>query len=108
MTTIPNEKLITYLSAKEQKEYNMIIKKAQLAQIISTDKHKTLVDYILIEDYPRYNELLDIAEQNKLNAPKKPRNRRTPMTQEQKAAKNKKKLLDAQAALDALLSSQKS
>lgn len=67
---------------------------------------KTLVDYILAEDYDRYNELLDMAEAAKEEykkahpAEKKPR---APQTQEQKRAAAEKRLAKAQAALAALL-----
>jgi hypothetical protein len=64
---------------------------------------KSIVDYILEEDYARYNELLNIAEQNKANAPKAPRAPRAPMTHEQKVKRAEKKMLEAQAKLDALL-----
>lgn len=67
---------------------------------------KSIVDFILEEDYARYNELLNIAEQNKANAPKAPRAQRAPMTHEQKVKRAEKKMLDAQAALDALLAAQ--
>ena len=45
---------------------------------------KTLVDFILPEDYDRYNELLNMAQEAKANAPKKERAPRGPMTTEQK------------------------
>ena len=61
---------------------------------------KTIVDYILPEDYDRYNELLAKAEEAKANAPKKVRG---PMTHEQKTKMAKARLEKAQAALDALL-----
>ena len=67
---------------------------------------KSIVDFILDEDYARYNELLNIAETNKANAPKAPRAPRAPMTREQKIKRAEKKMLDAQAALDALLAAQ--
>ena len=34
---------------------------------------KSLIDFILPEDYDRYNELLGMAEEAKKNAPKAPR-----------------------------------
>lgn len=70
-----------------------------------TTVHSSLVDYISDEDYTRFNELLDIAENNKKNAPKvsKPRG---PMTTEQKIAATEKKIAAAQAKLDALLAEQ--
>lgn len=67
---------------------------------------KSLVDYILDEDYARYNELLNIAEQNKANAPKPERKPRGPMTNEQKKARYEKSLAKAQAKLEALLASE--
>lgn len=66
---------------------------------------KSIVDFILEEDYARYNELLNIAEQNKANAPKPERKPRGPLTQEQKIKRAEKKMLEAQAKLDALLAS---
>lgn len=67
---------------------------------------KSIVDFILDEDYARYNELLNIAEQNKANAPKAPRAPRAPMTHEQKVDRAKAKMLKAQEALNALLAAQ--
>ena len=70
---------------------------------------KTLVDYILEEDYARYNELLDMAEKAKEEykkahpAEKKPR---VPQTMEQKKLAAQKRLEKAQAALAALLAQQ--
>ena len=70
---------------------------------------KTLVDYILAEDYDRYNELLDMAEKAKEEykkahpAERKPR---APQTLEQKKEAAKKRLEKAQAALAALLAQQ--
>lgn len=70
---------------------------------------KTLVDYILEEDYARYNELLDMAEKAKEEykkahpAEKKPRG---PQTLEQKKDAAEKRLAKAQAALAALLAQQ--
>lgn len=67
---------------------------------------KTLVDYILEEDYARYNELLDMAEAAKEEykkahpAERKPR---APQTLDQKKAAAAKRLEKAQAALAALL-----
>ena len=45
---------------------------------------KTLVDFILPEDYDRYNELLNMAKKNKTKTTKKERAPRGPMTNEQK------------------------
>lgn len=61
---------------------------------------KTIVDYILPEDYDRYNELLAKAEEAKANAPKKVRG---PMTKEQKTKMAQARLAKAEAALAALL-----
>lgn len=67
---------------------------------------KTLVDYILPEDYARFNELLDMAEQAKANAPKPERAPRGPMTAEQKVKAAQNRLAKAQAALEALLAAE--
>ena len=67
---------------------------------------KTLVDYILEEDYARYNELLDMAEAAKEEYKKAhptERKARGPQTPEQKRAAAEKRLAKAQAALAALL-----
>ena len=67
---------------------------------------KSLIDFILPEDYDRYNELLNMAEQAKANAPKAPRAPRGPMTIEQKKKMAENRLAKAQAALDALLAAE--
>lgn len=67
---------------------------------------KSLVDYISEEDYPRYQELLNKAEQAKANAPKPERKPRGPMTNEQKKKMAESRLAKAQAALDALLAAE--
>ena len=67
---------------------------------------KSLIDFILPEDYDRYNELLSLAEQAKAAAPKAPRAPRAPMTTEQKKKMAESRLAKAQAALDALLAAQ--
>lgn len=67
---------------------------------------KTLVDYILPEDYDRYNELLNMAQEAKANAPKKERAPRGPMTTEQKKKALENRLAKAQAKLDALLAAE--
>lgn len=67
---------------------------------------KALVDYILEEDYARYNELLDLAEQAKANAPKPERAPRGPMTTEQKIKAAEARMAKAQAQLEALLAAQ--
>lgn len=67
---------------------------------------KTLVDYILEEDYARYNELLDMAEAAKEEYKKAhpvERKPRAPQTLDQKKAAAAKRLEKAQAALAALL-----
>ena len=63
---------------------------------------KTLVDYISEEDYPRYQELLEKAQEAKANAPKKPRTPRAKTLDEQIAAAEKKQAEYA-AKLEALL-----
>ena len=67
---------------------------------------KSFIDFILPEDYERYNELLALAEEAKANAPKAPRAKRAPMTVEQKKKMAEGRLAKAQAALDALLAAQ--
>lgn len=67
---------------------------------------KTLVDYILEEDYPRYQELIAKAEAAKAAAPKAPRAPRAPMTAEQKMKAAEARLAKAQAALEKLLAEQ--
>lgn len=67
---------------------------------------KSLIDFILPEDYDRYNELLGMAEEAKKNALKAPRAARGPMTVEQKKKMAEGRLAKAQAQLDALLAAQ--
>ncbi len=67
---------------------------------------KPLVDYILEEDSPRYQELLAKAAEAKANAPKKERAPRAPMTTEQKKKAAENRLAKAQAALEALLAAE--
>ena len=67
---------------------------------------KSLIDYILPEDWERYNELLNKAEEAKTNAPKAARAPRKPMTVEQKTKMAESRLAKAQAALDALMAAQ--
>lgn len=67
---------------------------------------KTLVDFIFPEDYDRYNELLNMAQEAKANAPKKERAPRGPMTAEQKKKALENRLAKAQAKLDALLAAE--
>ena len=64
---------------------------------------KSLVDFILPEDYERYNELLGLAEQAKANAPKAPRAPRAPMTMEQKIKMAEGRKAKAEAKLAELL-----
>ena len=68
---------------------------------------KAIVDYISEEDYPRYQELLAMAEEAKKNAPKKERAPRAPMTAEQKKKAAESRLAKAQAALEALLAAER-
>lgn len=67
---------------------------------------KALVDYMSEVDYARYQELLDMAEEAKANAPKAERKPRGSMTTEQKIAAAQARMAKAQAALDALLAAQ--
>ena len=67
---------------------------------------KTLVDYILPEDYERYNQLLEMAQEAKANAPKKESAPRGPLTNEQKKKALENRLAKAQAKLDALLAAE--
>ena len=67
---------------------------------------KTLVDYILPEDYDRYNQVLDMAQEAKANAPKKERAPRGPMTKEQKVKATENRLAKAQEKLAALLAAE--
>ena len=67
---------------------------------------KTIVDYILEEDYARYNELLDIATQAKQNAPKPERKPRGPLTVEQKKERTLKRIAEAEAKLEALMAAE--
>lgn len=64
---------------------------------------KTIVDYILPEDYDRYNELLDMAQEAKANAPKKEHAPRGPLTREQKIARKEKSIEAAKKKLEELL-----
>ena len=65
---------------------------------------KSLIDFITEEDYPRFNELLAIAEENKKNAPKPERKPRGPLTIEQKKAL--KAIEKAKAELEALMAAE--
>lgn len=68
---------------------------------------KSIVDYIAEEDYPRYQELLAMAEEAKKNAPKKERAPRAPMTAEQKKKAAENRLAKAQEALERLLAAER-
>lgn len=63
---------------------------------------KNVVDYIADDKYDRYNELLDIAAENKKNTPRKVPVR-GPMTDEQKKKMAEGKLAKLQAKLDAMM-----
>ena len=67
---------------------------------------KTIIDYILEEDYPRYEELLAKAREAKANAPKAPRKSHGPLTNEQKAKMAAARAAKIQAQIDALLAAQ--
>ena len=68
---------------------------------------KSIVDYISEEDYPRYQELLAMAEEAKKNAPKKERAPRAPMTAEQKKKAAEHRPAKAQEALERLLAAER-
>lgn len=61
-----------------------------------------IVDYILEEDYPRYQELIAKAAENKANAPKV-KKERAPMTKEQKIERMRKQREALEAKLTALI-----
>ena len=61
-----------------------------------------IVDYILEEDYPRYQELVTKAAENKANAPKV-KKKRAPLTKEQKIERMKKQREALNAKLEALI-----
>ena len=67
---------------------------------------KSLIDFITEEDYPRFNALLAIAEENKKNAPKPERKPRGPMSIEQKKALKMKAIEKAKAELEALMAAE--
>lgn len=67
---------------------------------------KALIEYLSEEDYARYNELLDLAEQAKAAAPKAERKPRGPLTAEQKVKAAEARLAKAQAMLEALLAAE--
>lgn len=63
---------------------------------------RNTVDYILEEDYPRYQELVAKAAENKANAPKV-KKERAPLTKEQKIERMKKQREALNAKLEALI-----
>lgn len=68
-----------------------------------------IVDFILEEDYARYNELLNIAEQRQAEykaTHKTERAPRKPLTDEQKINRTKNNLDKLQAKLEQLLAQQ--
>lgn len=65
----------------------------------------TIVDYILAEDYDRYNELLDKAQAAKDAAPKV-KATRAPLTPEQKLKAAQTRRDNAEAKLNALLAAE--
>lgn len=67
---------------------------------------KSIVEYMSQEDYDRYNELINKAEEAKANAPKAPRAPRAPMTKEQKVKMAEGRLAKAKAKLEALLAAE--
>lgn len=66
----------------------------------------SVVDFIPEEKYERYNELLNMAEEAKKNAPKPERKPRGPMTVEQKKKLAEGRLAKAEAALEALIAAE--
>lgn len=67
---------------------------------------KPIVEYMSEEDYARYNELINKAEEAKANAPKAQRAPRAPMTKEQKVKMAEGRLAKAKAKLEALLAAE--
>lgn len=67
---------------------------------------KPIVEYMSEEDYARYNELINKAEEAKANAPKASRAPRAPMTKEQKVKMAEGRLAKAKAKLEALLAAE--
>lgn len=66
----------------------------------------SVVDFIPEEKYERYNELLNMAEEAKKNAPKPERKPRGLMTVEQKKKLAEGRLAKAKAALEALIAAE--
>lgn len=64
---------------------------------------KSIVDYILDSDYPRYKELVAKAQANKAAAPKAERKPRQPMTDEARIAALEKRIAAKMAKVNALL-----
>lgn len=70
---------------------------------------RNIVDFISEEDYPRYNELLNVAEQRQAEykeTHKTERAPRKPLTDEQKINRTKNNLDKLQAKLNKLLAEQ--
>lgn len=67
---------------------------------------KSLIEYISEEDYPRYQELLQKAEDARAAAPKKERAPRGPLTLEQKLKAAETRKAKAEALLAQLLAQQ--
>lgn len=65
-----------------------------------------LVDFILEEDYARYQELVAKATENKKNAPKPERKPRGPLTNEQKIKMMEGRKAKLEAELAALMAGQ--
>lgn len=65
-----------------------------------------LVDFILKEDYARYQELVAKATENKKNAPKPERKARGPLTNEQKIKMMEGRKAKLEAQLAALMAGQ--
>lgn len=65
-----------------------------------------LVDFILEEDYARYQELVAKAIENKKNAPKPERKPRGPLTNEQKIKMMEGRKAKLEAQLAALMAGQ--
>lgn len=65
-----------------------------------------LIDFILEEDYARYQELVAKAMENKKNAPKPERKPRGPLTNEQKIKMMEGRKAKLEAQLAALMAGQ--
>lgn len=64
---------------------------------------KSLIDFMSVEDYSRYNELVELAIKAKETAPKSERKPRGPLTPEQKVDRAKAAKAKADATLARLL-----